>query len=65
VGGALVGEILREAACLGRRVSLHVEPGNPAFAWYLRLGFVEKGDAGVYRFLEWSARPGAQPKISS
>jgi ribosomal protein S18 acetylase RimI-like enzyme len=32
-------------------VSLHVEPDNPARAWYQRLGFIDQGPEGLYRFM--------------
>lgn len=37
----------------GRSVSIHVEVFNPARRLYDRLGFVEKGEHGPYRLMEW------------
>jgi len=39
LGGALLGQILDEAAESGRTVSIHVERFNPALRLYERLGF--------------------------
>ena len=62
IGGALLREILEEAAAACKRVRIHVERNNPALGLYHRLGFVEIDDLGVYLLLEWSplgGRPGA------
>ena len=39
----------------GGKVSLHVEPGNPARRLYLRLGFREVSLEGAYMLMEWTA----------
>lgn len=58
LGGGLVRALLDEAAASGRSVSIHVEAFNPAMTLYQRLGFEPKGeDTGVYRLMEWRARP--------
>jgi ribosomal protein S18 acetylase RimI-like enzyme len=54
IGKALLDPILEEARARGLRVSLHVEPDNPARAWYDRLGFEVVGEAGAYLKMEWS-----------
>jgi ribosomal protein S18 acetylase RimI-like enzyme len=52
LGTLLFAEIFAEARASGSRVSLHVEPNNPAMRLYQRLGFkiIERG--GVYWYLE-------------
>jgi ribosomal protein S18 acetylase RimI-like enzyme len=63
-GGALLRELLREAAASARRVTIHVERTNPALRLYARLGFrVEADDDAIYLFMAW--RPEAQEKTAS
>ncbi len=54
IGGALMQELLDEAAAAGKKVSIHVEQHNPAKRLYQRLGFTPIADAGVYTLMEWS-----------
>ena len=53
IGTALIGEGLTRAAALGRSVSLHVEPNNPAHHLYTSLGFVRINNTGVYDEMRW------------
>lgn len=55
VGGALLGEILAEAAAAKRAVQIYVEHFNPARRLYDRLGFVPVGTNGIYHHMEWRA----------
>jgi ribosomal protein S18 acetylase RimI-like enzyme len=55
IGGALVRDLLDEAAVHGKRVVLHVERENPARCLYERMGFRPVADVGIYDRLEWSA----------
>jgi ribosomal protein S18 acetylase RimI-like enzyme len=52
VGSALMHALLAAADRAGLPVSLHVEPFNPAFRLYRRLGFVEIETRGYYQFME-------------
>jgi ribosomal protein S18 acetylase RimI-like enzyme len=54
LGGALVGDILAEAAAAGKCVTIHVEKNNPAMRLYRRLGFVAVEDKGVYDLMRWT-----------
>jgi ribosomal protein S18 acetylase RimI-like enzyme len=54
VGTRLLGELLDEAERTGKRVSIHVEKGNPAFRLYERLGFAVTADKGLYLLMEAS-----------
>jgi ribosomal protein S18 acetylase RimI-like enzyme len=54
IGGALVRDILAQAASSGRRVTLHVEHHNPARRLYQRLGFRQVADEGVYLRMQWT-----------
>jgi ribosomal protein S18 acetylase RimI-like enzyme len=54
IGGALLREILGEAAMTGKAVRIHVERNNPALGLYHRLGFREIDDQGVYLLMERS-----------
>ena len=53
IGGALIRELLDEAAAAGVPVTLHVEASNPARRLYARLGFVQVEQGPVYDRLEW------------
>ncbi len=52
-GTELLRRLFDEAEATGRIVTIHVEIFNPARALYERLGFVSKGERGVYDFMEW------------
>jgi ribosomal protein S18 acetylase RimI-like enzyme len=54
IGGALMREILDEAAAAGKPVRIHVERNNPAMRLYHRLGFRQIEDQGVYLFMQWN-----------
>ena len=58
LGGALLRNLLAEAAGSDRPVLLHVERANPARRLYERLGFVEVEQGSVYDSLRWSAGSG-------
>ncbi len=51
IGSALLAELLDEADARPRAISLHVEPNNPAYRLYARLGFALIENRGVYDFL--------------
>jgi ribosomal protein S18 acetylase RimI-like enzyme len=53
IGGAIIENLLQEAAQLGKSVSLHVERFNPALRLYERLGFRVVEDLGINLFMEW------------
>lgn len=53
LGSALLRAVLAEAATARRRVVLHVERDNPALGLYLRLGFVEIDERGIYKLMHW------------
>jgi ribosomal protein S18 acetylase RimI-like enzyme len=53
IGGAIIEDLLREAAQLKKTVTLHVERFNPALRLYHRLGFRVAEDQGVNLFMEW------------
>jgi len=51
IGGAILRDILDQAANLGKSVSIHVEKFNPARRLYDRLGFKLVEDLGIYCLL--------------
>ena len=53
IGGAILKNLLEEAAQLGKSVTLHVEPFNPALRLYERLGFQIVEDLGANLFMQW------------
>ena len=58
IGGALLRELLAEAATAGKPVRIHVERVNPALRLYERLGFRRTGDDGIYFLMEWTGDSG-------
>ena len=60
LGGALMRDLLDEAAEAGKAMSIHVEKFNPALRLYRRLGFVTEEDKGVYDLMRWRA---AAPQV--
>jgi len=53
LGRSLMEDFLSEGTRDGKKVTIHVEKNNPALSFYDRLGFVRKGDVGVYWYMEW------------
>jgi ribosomal protein S18 acetylase RimI-like enzyme len=56
IGGALLREVMEEAARSGKSASIHVERDNRALGLYQRLGFERVDDHGVYYLMKWSPR---------
>lgn len=48
LGGALLRDLLDEAAAAGKAVTIHVEKFNPAMSLYRRLGFIAVSEHGAY-----------------
>ena len=59
-----MGEVLDEAALLGKPVRIHVEKNNPAMHLYDRLGFRQVEDQGVYWLMECNAAAKKQSEAS-
>ncbi len=53
IGGAILRQILSEAAQSGKPVHIHVEHFNRALRLYERLGFSKIGGDSVYFLMEW------------
>ena len=53
IGGALLQKLIDEAASTAKCVSIQVEQSNSAMRLYKRLGFIEVGDGGIYKQMEW------------
>src|SRR5262249_35103290 len=54
VGTNLVAGLLEEAKRAGKPLRLHVLASSRARRLYDRLGFVETGEVGLYRRMEWT-----------
>ena len=57
IGGALLREVMDEAARSGKTASIHVERFNPALHLYERLGFEHVDEHGVYYLMRWTPQP--------
>jgi len=53
IGTQLLKELLTEAQRDNKKVTIHVENFNPAYHWYIKHGFQQKEDRGVYQYMEW------------
>ncbi len=53
LGEALLEDLLEEAQSTNLPVKIHVEKNNPAMRLYIRLGFRQIEDQGVYDLMEW------------
>lgn len=53
LGTQLLKELLTEAELTQKKVVIHVENFNPAYHWYLKHGFKQVEDKGVYQYMEW------------
>ncbi|WP_395376854.1 GNAT family N-acetyltransferase [Marinicella sp. W31] len=53
IGTQLLKELLTEAQRDNKKVTIHVENFNPAYHWYVKHGFQQKEDRGVYQYMEW------------
>ncbi len=53
LGTQLLKKLLHEAQSEGKKVVIHVEKFNPAYQWYLKHGFQQVEDKGVYQYMEW------------
>lgn len=53
IGTRLLLELLSEAQVQQQKVVIHVENFNPAYDWYLKHGFQQIEDKGVYQYMEW------------
>ncbi len=58
VGGAILRDLMAQAAAAGKPARIHVEHLNPALRLYERLGFRRIDDGGIYLLMEWTAAPG-------
>ncbi len=53
LGTKLLKELLSEAQTTNKKVVIHVENFNPAYQWYIKHGFQQIEDKGVYQYMEW------------
>ena len=62
IGGAIMSELLREAAKAGQVVRIHALQSNRAGHIYERLAFAKIAYTGVYDLMEWRAEEQAVPQ---
>lgn len=48
----LLGELIKKSNTVQKKISLHVDPVNPALQLYRRLGFIHIKNNGRYYFME-------------
>ena len=53
LGTILLKELIKEAQSTNKKIVIHVENFNPAYYWYLKYGFKQIEDKGVYQYMEW------------
>ena len=53
LGTLLLKKIIKEAKQTNKKIVIHVEKYNPAYHWYLKHGFQQIDDKGVYQYMEW------------
>ncbi len=63
-GGALLADLVAEAAAAAKRLSIHVERNNRALGLYERLGFKPVGEAGIYLRMELAPPVAAAREVS-
>jgi ribosomal protein S18 acetylase RimI-like enzyme len=61
LGKALLMDLLDEGQANALPVRIHVEQFNPAMRLYLRLGFMQIEDQGVYQLMEWRPHDAETP----
>ncbi len=59
IGTHLLEDVINQADTQQREMRLHVELENPTRRLYVRLGFVEIGEAGIYQEMRRAPRPRA------
>jgi ribosomal protein S18 acetylase RimI-like enzyme len=52
IGAALLGDLIKRSDKVQKKISLHVDPINPALYLYLRLGFIHIKNNGRYYYME-------------
>jgi GNAT superfamily N-acetyltransferase len=66
IGGALLRDLIDEAAAHGKPLAIHVEKMNRALRLYLRLGFRKVADEGVYDLMQSQpAAAGASAQVNT
>ncbi len=55
LGSQILATLQSRARQSGKPLTIHVETNNPARRLYLRLGFEEQEDKGVYLLMRWQA----------
>lgn len=66
IGGSLLKQLISLSEKSGKKISLHVDPANPAIELYYRTGFVHIKNNGHYYYMERQAGSGsAATDISS
>ncbi len=54
MGTKILKVIIQEANNTQKKIVIHVENYNPAYQWYLKHGFKQVEDKGVYQYMEYS-----------
>ena len=52
IGSFLLGDLIKKSDKLQKKISLHVDPSNPALQLYRRLGFIHLNNNGRHYYME-------------
>ena len=63
IGTSLLRRLIQRSNKVQKKISLHVEPSNPALKWYQELGFIHIKDNGRFYYME--REPGNDQGTSS
>jgi len=55
-GNRIIEQLMREAANIGKPLTIYVETFNPSYRLFERLGFVKSGESGYSHLLAWQAK---------
>jgi ribosomal protein S18 acetylase RimI-like enzyme len=56
IGKPIIGELMAEAAAVGKPLRIYVESYNASLGLFDRLGFVKTGESGYSYLMEWRSK---------
>lgn len=64
IGSSLLQKLIEKSNKIQKKISLHVEPGNPALQLYQRLGFIHIKNNGRHYYMERNPEVFSKPPLS-